>query len=309
MLSFLSRFRKRPAPITSPPWFEEEDALDQIDQKRARGEISDAECELLRKWATDGYVVLDNLVPEADIDGMNAFLESTITASKPIPRLSYLGVKLEPDSPPIAISHEELLKRFTPEQRVEMLARSNWRIHGFHEFDANTRRIFRSPAIRAQCSLIMGRPAKQFASINFMYGSAQKLHQDIGVFHIIPRNYLIGVWIACEDISPDCGPLEYYPGSHRSGWYEGFDNYPQTNLRTAAPEHQAGYHRFVAEEALKYERRTFCAKKGQILLWHGQLIHGGAEVLKPTTTRKSLVIHYVTEGVEKSSEVVGPFNW
>jgi hypothetical protein len=69
------------------------------------------------------------------------------------------------------------------------------------------------------------------ACIAFARGSAQALHQDAAVFHIQPKGFLFGCWIACEDIQADSGPLVYCPGSHRAPWFADFNNYPQTNLR------------------------------------------------------------------------------
>ena len=30
-----------------------------------------------------------------------------------------------------------------------------------------------------------------------------------------PLGYLIAIWVALEDVTPDSGPVYYYPGSHR----------------------------------------------------------------------------------------------
>jgi hypothetical protein len=43
-------------------------------------------------------------------------------------------------------------------------------------------------------------------SITFARGSGQRLHQDMAVFHVQPRGFLIGCW-TCEDIAPDSRPL------------------------------------------------------------------------------------------------------
>ena len=34
------------------------------------------------------------------------------------------------------------------------------------------------------------------------------------------------------------------------------------------------------------------AKRGQALIWHGSLVHGGSPVKNPARTRQSLVVHY-----------------
>lgn len=51
------------------------------------------------------------------------------------------------------------------------------------------------------------------------------------------------------------------------------------------------------------------ARKGDILLWHGMLIHGGTKINNPALTRKSMVIHFVGEDCDYSANAKGPFNW
>ena len=142
-----------------------------------------------------------------------------------------------------------------------------------------------------------------------MAGSEQALHQDMAVFHIHPRNYLIGAWIACEDITPESGPLVLHPGSHRAPLFPGFTDYPQTNLRTADGDTHRRYEEYVRGITARCERREFVARKGQVLFWHGMLVHGGAPVTRRGTTRKSMVLHYTVRGADRASEVQGPFNW
>jgi len=105
-----------------------------------------------------------------------------------------------------------------------------------------------------------------------MTGSEQALHQDMAVFHIWPCNFLIGAWIACEDVAEGSGPLVLYPGSHRAPFFPGFTQYPQTNLRTADRETFRRYQDYVDDLATRFERREFRATKGQVLFWHGILI-------------------------------------
>ena len=40
------------------------------------------------------------------------------------------------------------------------------------------------------------------------------------------------------------------------------------------------------------EPQQLSAKKGDVFLWHSALVHRGAPVLKPGTTRRSIVTHY-----------------
>ncbi len=283
------------------PWFDQPDALERIDRQAP-------DAPLLERWVRDGWVVAPDLVDRADVDGMVVALDRLWDATEPLPGLELLDLRDAPGAPPHNVSHAELL-RIEPARRRPMREASNWRIHGFHYVNDHARRLYHAPELRALVSRILGAPAQPIASINFMVGSAQALHQDMAVFHIYPHNHLVGAWIACEDIAGDSGPLVLCSGSHRAPLFPGFTEYPQTNLRTADPETARGYREYVDALATRYPRYEFLGRAGETLLWHGMLLHGGAPVTRPGTTRKSLVIHYTVRGADRGREVRGPFNW
>jgi len=91
--------------------------------------------------------------------------------------------------------------------------------------------------------------------------------------------------------------------------FPGFTDYPQTNLRTTDAATAASYQQWVDALASRHQRHEFSGKKGQVLLWHGMLIHGGAPIARRGTTRKSMVIHYSVRGADRGREVHGPFRW
>jgi ectoine hydroxylase-related dioxygenase (phytanoyl-CoA dioxygenase family) len=239
---------------------------------------------------------------------MVARLDDLWNAAAPIPHLELLSLRDAPDAPPRNVLHADLLA-LDPATRARMRGCSDWRIHGFHYLDPAARRLFFAPRLRRFVSTLFGRRARPFAAINFMAGSQQSLHQDMAVFHIHPRNYLVGAWIACEDIAPESGPLVLHAGSHRVGMFPEFSDYPQTNLRTVDLATQERYHAWADEVATRHPRHEFLARKGQVLLWHGMLLHGGAPVTRRGTSRKSMVIHYTVRGADRAREVRGPFNW
>jgi phytanoyl-CoA hydroxylase len=316
LLSRLHRIRNRVEPTvrrafgrTAPSWTREPDVLPWFDQPDALARIEgEPDAPLLRRWIEDGYVVVDDVVDRADVDAMVARLDGLWDAPSPVPHLVLLDLRDEPGEPSRNVPHAEVLG-WDRVRRERVRAASDWRIHGFHYLDASARRVFSSRALRDLASRLFGRRARPFAAINFMKGSRQHLHQDMGVFHIYPRNYLIGAWIACEDIAAESGPLVLYPGSHRAPFFAGFADYPQTNLRTADERLAEAYETYVEQVASGFPRHEFLARKGQVLLWHGMLVHGGAPVLRPGTTRKSMVIHYSVRGADRAKEVRGPVRW
>ena len=290
-------------------WFDRPDALDTIASRLARQEISPEEASLLRNWVTNGFMILERAIPEADIDGVNAFVDDLLATDRPNEGITFLGYTLDPAKGMEAVPHRDIL-RLSPEQRQAHARLSPWRIHEMWVQCEAAKRIFKNQRLIALMSLIFGRPAYPRSTINFYLGSQQPLHQDMSVFHVFPGNYLIGAWVALEDISPDSGPLRFAPGSHRSSQYPGFKNHPQDTLRNHPMSRFEEYYAFTNQIAAQCGgTQSFLGKKGDVFLWHGMMVHGGSPVNDPALTRKSMVIHYLTDGVDQIDRIEGPFNW
>jgi phytanoyl-CoA hydroxylase len=290
------------------PWFDRTNALELLAQRRPAEGLSEDEYLHLQRWVTEGYFVLSGAVDHQLIDTMTLDLNGLWTAQTPHPGLSIDGLRLQPNAPPVTLSHRELLDLALPD-RLAARDRSNWRVHGFHSCSASAKALFELPELRRQASLVLTRSARPGYAINFMYGSTQTEHQDTAVFHVFPPNYIVAAWIACEDISPDSGPLMFYPRSHREPIFHGFDNYPQTSLKTASAELTREYYEYVAALARKFDRHLLLAKKGDVFFWHGMLLHGGSEIKNHALTRRSFVIHYIPPAMDVTDQIVGPFNW
>ena len=291
----------------APPWFDQPHAMELLEERRKLENLSDAEVEALRHWAEHGYIVLRDLVPLEDVDGMLKDLDDVWTATEPIESLVIEDVRVGADDPP-GLSHRRLVELST-EERNQLKHKYHWRVHGFYRFSEPARRIFANPSLSQWASLVLGRQASPYYTINFTYGSVQSLHQDTAVFYIWPMNYLVGAWLACEDIHPDSGPLVYYPGSHRERLFPRFSDYPQTNLKNCERSLIDIYHEYLQNVAQRYERKAFMAKRGEVFLWHGMLIHGGDAIRNPDLTRRSYVCHYLPPECDRASDAKGPFNW
>ncbi len=140
---------------------------------------------------------------------------------------------------------------------------------------------------------LMGRKALPFQTLNFPVGTRQLAHSDTIHFSTMPPGYMVGVWVALEDIDEDNGPLVYYPGSQDMPYYgmHDFDLEP-------------GYHNYhvyeqriqdlIAEQDLTPEYGT--VKKGTAIIWHANVLHGGAPQKDMSRSRHSQVTHYYFEG-------------
>lgn len=290
------------------PWFDLPNAHQTIAKWIGSKKIDIDQAELLTKWVNDGYVIIKNAVPEADIDEMNRDMEDSLTAETALHDLQYLGM-LDENGNTCAFEHKDWVK-LSPNERKERVVKSNFRVHEFRKQSQGSWRIYENQKLIDYCSLLFQKTAVPRSTINFYRGSAQLLHQDLAVFHVFPENYLIGMWLACEDIHEDSGPLSYCPGSHRENLWPGFDNYPQTTLRTCTDKEHDEYHSWVQRTAeQKYENKKFLAQKGDVLLWHALLFHGGSPIKNPLLTRKSFVTHYLIDGVDQTPLIHGPYRW
>jgi len=143
-------------------------------------------------------------------------------------------------------------------------------------------------------NVLYGREPFAFQTLNFAVGSEQHFHSDAVHFHSYPHGFMCGVWIALEDISNDSGPLIYYPGSHRLP-YLSAASLDLTPDLVAMEEHPQRFFEENWREAIRnngYSPHSFLPKRGQVLIWHANLLHGGEHVVNREASRWSQVTHY-----------------
>lgn len=114
-----------------------------------------------------------------------------------------------------------------------------------------------------------------------------------------PIGYIISVWIPLEDIVPGSGELLYYPGSHRLPYVFNKDlNYKPSYWKINRHHHfayEAKVQQLIEEHQLRPEH--YLPRRGDMLIWHANLLHGGSPRKDESQTRKSLVMHYFARGV------------
>lgn len=145
--------------------------------------------------------------------------------------------------------------------------------------------------------ILLDGKAKLFQSINFINGSEQKTHSDSIHMTTFPLGGLIGVWIALEDVGVDNGALHYFPGSHKLPYYMNRDYDNEGDRWTLGKNGYSGYEDMLAEKvaALQLKKEIFTCKKGDMLIWHANILHGGEPHTNTSKTRKSMVFHYFDE--------------
>lgn len=139
--------------------------------------------------------------------------------------------------------------------------------------------------------LLEGRPMI-CNSLNFEFGSQQDYHFDTFYMPSPTPNKMVASWIALENVTDQSGPLTYYPGSHKIPPY----NF-SSGSTIIVPDEMATFNDYIYGEIEKrgLHPQTLIANKGDVLIWHSQLFHGGMPIKQKNKTRKSLVTHYFTE--------------
>jgi ectoine hydroxylase-related dioxygenase (phytanoyl-CoA dioxygenase family) len=150
------------------------------------------------------------------------------------------------------------------------------------------------PQLLALLGALLGHEAQLFQSINFLSGSEQHTHSDSIHMSTYPLGGLIAAWVALDDITLENGPLHYYPGSHQLPYYlnADYDNAGSTWL--IGDKDYSEYEAFIKSRvvALGLQKQVFLARKGDIFIWHANLLHGGEAHTNKQLTRKSMVLHY-----------------
>jgi len=175
------------------------------------------------------------------------------------------------------------------------LPSTTYRIMNFQDFSEAAARILLHPRLTAFLRLIFDARPVGMQTLMFEYGSEQRGHMDFAYVHTRNPAYLAAAWVACEDVTPDSGPLFYYLESHRRIPKHDFGD--GNILAFGAGEHTTAFEDYLEHEAtrLGLERLEYCPRKGDVLLWHSALVHGGSRRLDPSKTRRSFVAHYSTE--------------
>ena len=249
-------------PGTEIPWLDQPGGAAQLKAHPGLEKFPAQWREALQAWPEKGYMILEGFAAAATCDTINADLQQLID-TKTVD-FDYTNSRVMN-----AWKHSSAIKTIVSDERL-------------NEF----------------LSFTLGRPVLPFQTISFLKGSRQKTHSDSIHMTTEPLGYLVATWMALEDIAADSGPLHYYVGSHKLPYVMGED-FPHSSSAFAVGDDLYGnYEQKIAEivKEKKLEKEIFLAKKGDLLVWHANLLHGGEPVTNEASSRKSLVAHYFCKG-------------
>ncbi len=249
-------------PGSEIPWLDQPDANEKLkNDPRLFSFPAQWQRELLN-WHERGYMILKQFVDVATCDRINLELEKLLE-SKEI-ELDYTDSRVMN-----AWKNSDTIKKLIHEKTLTDFL-------GF----------------------TLGREVLPFQTISFFKGSNQETHSDSIHMTTEPLGYLVATWTALEDITADSGPLHYYPGSQKLPYVMG-ENFPHESSTFAVDDDlYLHYEKKISEiiEEKKLRKEIFLAEKGDMLIWHANLLHGGEKVTNENSTRKSLVTHYFCKG-------------
>ena len=244
------------------PWLDKADAKEKLRSHPDFKSFGPEVCSSLLEWTDKGYLILPGFVNADTCNRISAELENAIATRK------------------VDFDY------------------TNSRVMNFYQHSPTVKKLISDPGLLRLLDFILGKKTIPFQTINFTKGSQQNTHSDSIHMTTQPLGYLLAIWVALEDITPGCGPLHYYPGSQKLPYVmsEDFEN---DNSFFSVGENYYEYYEekiksLVAEK--KLEKQVFLARKGDLLIWHANLLHGGELRTESDATRKSLVAHYFCEG-------------
>jgi ectoine hydroxylase len=248
------------------PWLDQEPvSAQQIEAAPGYSELPEQARAGVLEWPQRGYLVLEQFFDEARVDAINDDVDRLLGGGD---------------------------LHFHYRSRRVM---NSWRkSEAVAELNAD-------PELARILDFILGRPAKLFQTISFVTGSQQSAHSD--AFHMMtePPGFLIGVWVALEDIDEGAGPVFYLPGSHKLPYTmsEDLELAGAGGGPLTVPDKGRAYVSKMTEVVRDFEADPvpFTASKGDVLLWHHNLMHGGQPITREGATRKSLVAHFFADGV------------
>ena len=201
-----------------------------------------------------------------------------------------------------SVFSQEECQRFV--KHMEDLHTGHKQLEGFFQQDKYGARTFNQhlydpfvldllihPRLHKPLTDCFGGEPEGIQTMHFYEGSEHPLHQD--------QYYLpdcMSAWIAMVRVDENNGPLIVQPGSNR-GKLITKSHVPMTLLPGETYELQQHNRYFPAVKQVFHENGVdiiqVMVNAGDVVLFDGKLIHGGAEILKPGTRRHALACHYI----------------
>jgi ectoine hydroxylase-related dioxygenase (phytanoyl-CoA dioxygenase family) len=186
---------------------------------------------------------------------------------------------------------ERMVRLQSGAEALEGLAIDDYyhRTHNQHLYDPACLAWLIHAALRGPLEEICGEPTEAIQTMHFFQGSEHRRHQDQ---YYLPDAF--AAWIPFEDVGARNGTIFVEPGSHRRRlitsedvpWPAGMDRRDQQLTKYFPVVEKLSEENGIAPVLVEIE-------VGDVCLFHGRLIHGGATPLEQGSSRHVLGCHYI----------------
>jgi hypothetical protein len=168
----------------------------------------------------------------------------------------------------------------------------HFKLNDVHLLSEEIRDLALDPGLTSVVGDLLGEAPVLCSSLCFEKGSSQPKHIDSLCMTPRTPHSLITAWIALEDVHPDSGPPVYYPGSHRIPLYTFNDG----SHHASRDEIVDWFDYIDVQLRLRgIKGRKLMAGKGDVFIWHSDLVHGGSPIADFRRTCSCIACHYFSE--------------
>jgi hypothetical protein len=193
---------------------------------------------------------------------------------------------------------EELIDRYS-EIRQRVPSKGGWNCPVPYMHVPELRDVCLYPPLMKLMEKLIGEEMGLHLNLTGWVSSDRNWHQDDYLNPPFINSWYSAVWIALDDIHPDCGPFEFVPGSHKWPLMKSH----KVRMYLSPEERDADGWPWLAERFVNgvadaeiarrgCQSEKFIARKGDLLIWHGRLMHRGSYANTPGMQRKTLIGHY-----------------
>ncbi len=265
------------------------DFVDDVSQKSSyyisrfdEPSVDDIEAEwpgLLETWQKDGYAILRGYYSATEVGEINGLIEQLWESRESVDPCvtvdEYIGSDME--------------RRLAFRDANRDIRDKPYKLNDLYLVSQPMRELLLDERLSPLLAALLSGTPMICNSLYFERGSQQQDHFDTFFMPPLMRNRMLATWIALEDVSPEAGPLKYYPGSHRIEPYR----FRNGRFNLVMEEKEDCYAYIDSElEKERIEPVSFCPARGDLFIWHAQLLHGGEQIKNSGLTRRSLVTHY-----------------
>jgi len=218
-----------------------------------------------------------------------------------------------------------ILPKFFPEtlidayvaRRAQLQDPAGWQSATPYLHVSEMRELALYPRLMKLLRDLIGEPMMLHLALTGWISTERDWHQDDYLNPPHVNSWYCAVWIALDHIDPDSGPFEYVPGSHKWRLLRGdrikefLTDHERTWVdpatgRTAWEKHAERIMTPSIEAEIVRRGasvKSFLAEKGDLLIWHGRLLHRGSLAKKHMMERRSLISHY--SGIRHRDDMPG----